>query len=493
METVVNVSSTQHPLKNLDIKKNPIRVIQFGEGNFLRGFVDWMIHTMNQNNIFNGSVAVVQPLSSGLVPLLEQQGYNYNHYLKGIKNQEAVCEHYLNTSIALGVNPYSDFDSFLSLAHIETATLIVSNTTEAGIVFNPEDTFEAKAQVTYPAKLTRLMYERYTVFHGDKNKGYVILPCELIDYNADHLKEAVVAYCKQWNLGDDFLMWVEEANTFCNTLVDRIVPGYPRETIEEIWEELGYKDTLVVESEQFNLWVIQGDKKVQELFPADLAGCNVLFVDDVTPYKMRKVRILNGAHTTLVPIAYLSGIETVRESIENPKISRFLLHALFEEIIPTLTLSKEELEIYANEVVERFRNPFVKHYLMSISLNSMSKFETRVLPSLVTYLNEHDRLPKRLVAGLAAYIIFYRGEYQGKMIEVKDTNDILQLYNGLWNQYDGTEATLATLVEGVLAYEPNWKSNLNYIPGLTQKVTHYVKHMLEQGMESFIDALEIEI
>lgn len=476
-----------------NIKKHPIRVIQFGEGNFLRGFVDWMIQEMNQKNIFNGSVAVVQPLANGLVPMLEEQGYNYNHYLKGIKNQEAVCEHYLNTTISKGINPFSDFNSFLELAHIETADVIVSNTTEAGIVFHSEDTIEADANVTYPAKLTRLMLERFTYFHKDATKGYVVLPCELIDYNADRLKEAVLSYCDLWNLGDEFKQWVLTANRFCNTLVDRIVPGYPRETIAEIWEDLGYKDNLVVESEQFNLWVIQGDADVQKAFPADTAGCNVLFVDDVTPYKTRKVRILNGAHTTLVPVAYLYGIETVRESIDNSKISQFLLKAMFEEIIPTLTLSKEALEVYANEVIERFRNPFVKHYLMSISLNSMSKYETRVLPSVLTYLNEKDTLPKRLVAALAAYIVFYRGSFNGKTIDVKDNQDIMELYASLWNGFDGTKPAIDKIVEGVLAYESNWKSNLNFVPGLTQKVASYVEYMLNNGMDQFIDFIESEV
>lgn len=488
-----NRISMKDALSLSDIKKHPIRVIQFGEGNFLRGFVDWMIQEMNQKNIFNGSVAVVQPLNSGLVPLLEEQGYNYNHYLKGIKNQEAVCEHYLNTTISTGINPYADFDGFLGLAHIETASIIVSNTTEAGIVYNPCDQLSDGANVTYPGKLTQLLLERFKTFNGDATKGYIILPCELIDYNADRLKEAVLAYCEQWKLGEMFTAWVLSANQFCNTLVDRIVPGYPRETIEEVWEELGYKDNLVVESEQFNLWVIQGDQTIQKQFPADIAGCNVLFVDDVTPYKTRKVRILNGAHTTLVPMAYLYGIETVREAIENPKMSQFLLKALFEEIIPTLTLSKEALEVYANEVIERFRNPYVKHYLMSISLNSMSKFETRVLPSLITYLNENDRLPKRLVAALAAYIVFYRGVFNEKVIEVKDNDDVLVLFETLWKDFDGSQSRINTIVKGVLEFESNWKSNLNYIPGLTQKVASYVEHILTDGMESFIEAIENEI
>jgi len=470
----------------------PVKVIQFGEGNFLRGFVDWMIHKMNEQNLFRGSVAVVQPLENGLLPILEKQNYSYTHYLKGIKNQEPVIEYYKNTALSTGVNPYEDFKAYLSLAHIETASIIVSNTTEAGIVFNPNDQMESEGWVTYPGKLTRLMYERYEAFKGDPEKGYIILPCELIDNNADRLKEAVLAYIDLWHLGEDFKTWANKSNQFCNTLVDRIVPGYPKETIKTIWEELGYEDQLVVESEQFNLWVIQGDEKIQQAFPADVAGCQVLFVDDVTPYKVRKVRILNGAHTTLVPIAYLYGIDTVLDSVEHLQIHSFLMKAIYEEIIPTLTLSKEALEIYAGEVIQRFKNPFVKHYLMSISLNSMSKYQTRVLPSLLAYFDQNSKLPKRLVAALAAYMVFYRGEYAGKKIAIMDNEDILKLYEDAWKKYDGTKASLEDVVEAVLGYEPNWKGNLNHIPGLKDQVVHYMVIILDEGMEKLIKTVEDE-
>ena len=471
---------------------HPVKVIQFGEGNFLRGFVDWMIHKMNEQDLFKGSVAVIQPLENGLLPLLESQNYMYTHYLKGIKNQVPVIEHYKNTALSVGINPYEDFEGYLAMAHIETASIIVSNTTEAGIIFDPKDQMGMDASVTYPGKLTRLMYERYEAFKGDPEKGYILLPCELIDNNADRLKEAVLAYIDLWNLGEAFKSWVEKSNQFCNTLVDRIVPGYPKENIETLWEELGYEDRLVVESEQFNLWVIQGDKKIQQAFPADEAGCQVLFVEDVTPYKVRKVRILNGAHTTLVPIAYLYGIETVLESVEDPQINQFLMKAMFEEIIPTLTLSKEALEIYADEVILRFKNPFVKHYLMSISLNSMSKYQTRVLPSLLTYFDQNSKLPKRLVAALAAYMVFYRGEYAGKKIVVVDSEDILKLYEDAWKLYDGSKASLVGVVETILGYESHWKGNLNHIPGLRDQVVNYILTILDEGMENLIKAIEEE-
>ncbi len=463
--------------------KRPIKVIQFGEGNFLRAFVDWMIQKMNDEGGYNGGIAVVQPLETGLIDILAQQEYTYTHYMRGMKDGEAVSEHYKNNSIEIGINPYCDFDGYLNLAHIDTARVIVSNTTEAGITFDPEDTMEKNGNVTFPGKLTRLLFERYMAYNGARDKGFIVLPCELIDKNAEYLKKYVLQYVDLWKLGEEFKTWVEEANVFCNTLVDRIVPGYPRERIEEIWEELGYTDHLVVESEQFNLWVIEGDQHIRNEFPANQKGCHVIFVEDVRPYKMRKVRILNGAHTTLVPVAYLYGARTVRESVEDATLNRFLTQSIYEEIIPTLSLSSEELETFAKEVLERFKNPFVKHYLMSISLNSMSKYKTRVLPSVLAYLDTYKRLPKRTVFALAAYIVFYRGTYNGEVIEVQDSQDIIDLYTSLWADFDGTQESIIKIVEGVLGFEGNWDGDLNTIPNLTVQVSQGVEMILNQGMD----------
>lgn len=468
----------------------PIKVIQFGEGNFLRAFVDWMIQKMNDQGLFNGSVAVVQPLDKGLIHMLEDQGNQYTHFLKGMKDGSPYEEHYINDSISTCINPYEDFESFLGLAAIETASIIISNTTEAGIEFNSEDSLDDNANITYPGKLTRLLLERYTLTDGNPETGFILMPCELIDNNADKLKEAVLSYIELWNLPEDFKAWVLNHNLFCNTLVDRIVPGFPRDTINEVCDQLGYKDNLVVESELFNLWVVEGNDAVREAFPAMKAGCNLLVVDDVKPFKMRKVRILNGAHTSLVPVAYLYGKETVRESVEDPVLQDYLNHILFKEIIPTLTLSKEELDTFAAEVIERFKNPFIKHYLMSISLNSMSKYRTRVLPSLTTYLDTNKSLPKGLTLALAALIVFYKGNVNGKIIETKDNPDILDLYAGLWADYDGSLESLEKIVTGVLAYESNWEGNLNHLPGLTDQVSDYAYRILEDGINTLFDEIK---
>lgn len=460
----------------------PVKVIQFGEGNFLRAFVDWMIQKTNDETDFNGGIAVVQPLANGLCNMLEDQNCLYTHYMNGLKNGEAASDRVINDCINYTVNPYDDYAKFMSLAEIETAKFIISNTTEAGIAYDENDKLDMTPQNTFPGKLTALLYKRYQLGLS----GFVLLPCELIDYNGDILKEVILKYVSDWQLEDGFKTWIEEENTFCNTLVDRIVPGYPRETIEQITTDQGYKDNLVVESEQFNLWVIEGPSWIQDIFPVNETECNVIFTDDVKPYKMRKVRILNGAHTTMVPIGYLYGMDTVREVVEDATMGALMEKAIYEEIIPTLTLSKEELELFAKDVMDRFKNPYVKHYLMSISLNSMPKYRTRVLPSLLGYIEKEGSLPKVLSLALAAYIVFYKGERNGQAIDLKDNEDILELFDKLWSSYTGNIKEIDAIVAEVLAYETLWEADLNTIPHLADLVSDYVKGILNKGMEAIV-------
>ncbi len=467
-------------------KKKAIKVIQFGEGNFLRAFVDWMVHKANVEGGYDGGIAVVQPLPNGLCSMLDDQNGLYTHYLSGIRDGKAIKEHYINESIELTVNPYDQYEAYLALAEIETASVIISNTTEAGIAYDDQDRLESGCQNSFPAKLTALLYRRYKWSKADISKGFIILPCELIDTNGDKLRAVVDQYCELWDLEEGFKNWLHEANQFCNTLVDRIVPGYPRDRIESITEELGYKDQLVVESEQFNLWVIEGPASIQDTFPVQREGCNVIYTEDVTPYKKRKVRILNGAHTTMVPIGYLYGIDTVRETVEDEVMGKLISKAIFDEIIPTLTLAKDELELFAGDVLERFMNPFVQHYLLSISLNSMSKYKTRVLPSLLGYVENEGELPTILSLALASTIVFYKGERDGVAIPLKDDEPILALYKDLWSTYDGSEASVERIVAGVLSYEALWTKDLTLVPHLLDQVTSYVSGILNQGMQEVV-------
>lgn len=469
-----------------EFKKYPEKILQFGEGNFLRAFVDWKVDKMNKEADFNSGVVVVQPLENGLIDMLNKQDGLYTLYLNGIKDGKVASEHSVINCITKGINTYTNYDEYLSVAENPELRFVISNTTEAGIAFDEKDQLEDRPQKSFPGKLTALLYHRYKTFNGDKEKGFVFIPCELIEKNGDKLKETILKFIELWKLEEGFKQWIEEGNTFCNSLVDRIVPGYPRERIQEINSELGYEDNLVVEAEPFHLWVIEGPAWVKDEFPTDKVGLNVLFVDDMTPYRTRKVRILNGAHTSMVPVAYLYGIDTVREAVEDDIIGKFTKDTIFEEIIPTLDLPQEELEAFANAVLDRFRNPFIKHELMSISLNSMSKFETRVLPSILEYQNRKEQLPQKLTFSLAALIAFYKGERNGEKIALADDAEILAQYESLWANYDGSQEQLETIAGTILANEKVWKMDLNQVVGLTDAVTAHLVKIQELGMKKAV-------
>ena len=469
-----------------EFKTYPEKVIQFGEGNFLRAFVDWQIDKMNEEADFNGSVVVVQPLENGLVDMLNEQDGLYTLYLQGIQNGEAIKTHKIMNSISRGINPYRDYSEYLKLGENPELRFIVSNTTEAGIAFEKNDKLDQGCQKSYPGKLTALLYHRFVTFNKDSNKGLIIIPCELIDRNGEKLKEIVLKYAEIWNLGQDFINWINKDNIFCCSLVDRIVPGYPRDTIDEVRAELGYDDNLVDVGEIFHLWVIEGPQSIKNELPIEKAGLNIKVVDDMTPYRTSKVRILNGPHTAMVPVAYLYGLETVGESVDHEVIGKYVHDVIYDEIIETLDLPHEELIEFADAIIERFQNPYVKHYLMSIALNSMSKYKTRDLPSLIEYLKRKGKLPKKLVFSLAALIEFYKGKRGTENIELSDDEDILELYKNLWSNFDGSKDRLNKIVTSVLAYEKNWGMNLNDIPNLTSEVTKYLETIESLGMKEAI-------
>lgn len=378
-------------------------VMQFGEGGFLRGFVDYFFQKLNDSGLYEGKIVVVQPIEKGLVSVLNRQKGEYNLYLRGIDQGRLVNEHTHMTVISRGINPYEDYAEFLKLAHNPDLRVIVSNTTEAGIAYPGTESIQDEPPKSYPAKLTRFLWERYQAGLG----GFILLPCELIDHNADFLKEYVLKYAKLWELPDEFLQWIEKENDFCNTLVDRIVTGYPREEAEQMNRELGYEDQLLDTAEPFHLWVIQGNH--EDELPFQKAGYHIVWTDDVTPYKKRKVRILNGAHTSMVLAAHLYGLQTVGECMKDDLVSAVLKKAVFEEIIPTLGNSETDRE-FGNAVLERFSNPYIKHQLLSIALNSVSKFKVRVLPSILEYKEQNGVYPKALTFSLAALLAFYKTE-----------------------------------------------------------------------------------
>ncbi|HEV7332763.1 MAG TPA: tagaturonate reductase [Flavisolibacter sp.] len=469
----------------------PEKVLQFGEGNFLRCFVDWMFHELNKKAGFNGSVVAVQPIERGMVNLLNEQDGLYTIYLSGLKNGKAESTHETVDVISRGINPYEDFRTYLQTAENPDMRYVVSNTTEAGIAYNEADQHTDAPPVSFPAKLAVWLYHRYGFFNGDAAKGVHIIPCELIEKNADNLKKILLQLSKNWGYEEGFVTWLTTACTFSNTLVDRIVPGYPRERMEQITAELGYEDKQVVEGEPFHLWVIEAPEALQKELPFPSIGLDVLYVNDITPYRTRKVRILNGAHTTLVPVAYLYGLETVRESVEHPVVGQYLKDTIFEEIIPTLDLPKEELEQFAAEVIDRFRNPYIKHQLMSIALNSWSKFETRVLPSILEYKKRKGTIPQRLAFSLAATIAFYKGKRGEETIALNDDAAVMDLLKNAWQAADGSEAGIKEVVTKVLGYEKNWKLNLNEVEGLMEAVTAHLINIENGGIPNAIQQIHV--
>lgn len=454
------------------------KVIQFGEGNFLRGFIDWIIWNTDKKTSFNGSVVVVQPIDKGMVDVLNEQDCLYHLNLQGMQNGKPVDTVELIDVISRGLNPYREFDSYLKLAEQAEMRFVISNTTEAGIAFDPGCKFTDKPASSYPGKLVQLLYHRYEHFKGDPSKGFVILPCELIFENGKHLRECILEYIDLWGLGDGFRTWFETACGVYSTLVDRITPGYPRDTVEELTARIGFEDRLLDKAEIFHLWVIEAPKSVADEFPADKAGLNVIFVPSEAPYHERKVTLLNGPHTVLSPVGYLSGLNTVKECCEDPVIGRFVRKVMYDELMQTLNLPEDELKKFADDVMERFRNPFVKHFVTSIMLNSFPKFKTRDLPGLKTYLERKGELPQGLVLGLAGICTYYKGGKRGTDdIVPADDEKIISLLNGLWAGGD-----CAKVAQGVLAADFIWGEDLNRIEGLTALLTSDLQTIQSEGM-----------
>lgn len=478
----------------------PERIIQFGEGNFLRAFVDWIIWNMDAKTNFNGSVVVVQPIDRGMVDWLNGQDCLYHVNLQGRLNGEAVNSLERIDVISRALNPYSQNAAFMALADQPEIRFVISNTTEAGITFDPACKFTDAPASSYPGKLVQLLYRRYKTFNGDPKKGLILMPCELIFLNGHHLKECIYQYIELWkeDLGADyegFKEWFTKYNYVCATLVDRIVPGFPRKDIAAIQEKVGYADNLVVQAEIFHLWVIEKPENmsIDELraeFPAEKAGLHVLIAESEKPYHERKVTLLNGPHTVLSPVAYLSGINIVRDACNDPVIGKYIHKVQFEELMETLNLPMDELRQFASDVLERFNNPYVDHQVTSIMLNSFPKFETRDLPGLKTYLERKGQLPKGLVLGLAAIITYYKGgtRADGAPIQPNDAQEIMDLLTQLWATGDTRK-----VAEGVLgATDIIWKEskqNLNEIPGLTDMVEGFLNDIQSKGMVETVKSI----
>ena len=480
-------------LENLPKQKRPIRVVQFGEGNFLRAFVDYMIDIANEKGVFDGNIAIVKPIAFGSLENFHKQNNNYTVVLRGKEKGETVEETRVVTSVQQVVDCTADCEGFLALAELDSLRFVVSNTTEAGITLDEHDHFDGLPE-TYPGKLTKFLYRRYETFSGRSDKGVIMLPVELIEHNGKKLKKCVLALIRIWNLPEDFAKWVEEACVFCTTLVDRIVTGYPRDKASAICEKLGYEDLLLDVCEPFALWVIESDRDISMELPLHQIGLPVVFTDNLKPYRDRKVRVLNGAHTASVLGAYLCGQEIVRDCMADPLIGQFIRRVVMEEIVPQVKLPRQEVEDFAASVFERFENPFIDHALLSISLNSVSKWKARVLPSFADHYEACGELPKLLTFSFAALLSFYRsGDLKedglhakrgdGREYVIHDDAAVLQFFA------ENSQKVSADYVTAVAAKESFWGQDMTAFPSFTATVCHWLDEIEKDPIRAFTEVL----
>ncbi len=472
----------------------PERIVQFGEGNFLRCFVDWIVNAMNRTTDFNASVVVVQPIKEGMAEQLNGQDCLYHTNIQGRVGGKAREEITRIDCISRALNPYTQHQAFAALAEQPEIRFIISNTTEAGIAYDPTCKFTDAPASSYPGKLTQLLFRRFLAFNGDKTKGVIIMPCELIFLNGHHLKECIYQYIELWK--DDFgekyakfKEWFTKYCYVCTTLVDRIVSGFPRNDIAKIQKKISYIDNFVVQGEFFHLWVIEKPAnmsiaRLKREFPAEKANLNVLVVASEKPYHERKVTLLNGPHTVLSPVAFLSGVDIVRDACNHPLISKYIHKVQYDELMETLNLPTGELRQFASDVLERFNNPFVNHQVTSIMLNSFPKYCARDLPGVKTYLERKGSLPQGLVFGLAAIVTYYKGgtRADGTPIQPNDAPEITGLLQRLWATGDTRQ-----VAAGVLAARDIWGEDLNEtVPGLSDLLAADLALIQQKGM---LDAL----
>lgn len=462
-----------------------IKIMQFGEGNFLRAFIEWIIQDLNDKGAISADVAVVQPMPLGRVKDLAAQDGLYTVRLEGIDKGKKVKKSEIIDVIGDCINPFTDYEKFLRYGESEDLQVIISNTTEAGIALDPSDTDFTVCPKSFPGKLLALLKRRYDKFGGSEESGLAIIPCELIDNNGDELYKVLTELAEINKMDAKFIKWMQTANHFTSTLVDRIVPGYPKAEIEDIQKETGYIDNNVVKGEIFHLWVLKKEPFVQKVFPADATGLNVIFADDIKPYKQRKVKILNGSHTAMVPVSYLCGIDTVGETMADPTMGKYVRDFIFDEVNPTIDLPRDEMTDFANSVLDRYRNPYIRHELMSIALNSTTKFRTRLLPTLVDYVRIKGKLPAHLVFSLAALIEFHKGKRGDQDIALKDDPNFLAFWHRTWADFDGD---YLALTKKVLAWEEAWEMDMNTVhPDLAGTVAAHLENMDKNGMRAAVE------
>lgn len=461
------------------VRPRPVRVLQFGEGNFLRAFVDWQLDIANEKGVINTSVAAIVPRfhDSVAIDILTRQDGLYHVCLEGIENGAPKKETRLVSVISDAFNPGADMERYFRYIESPELRFVVSNTTEAGIRYEPDDV-TADAPVTFPGKVTALLHRRYCHFGGDRSKGLFFICCELIENNGSTLREYVLRHAREAAFEEDFINWIDDACVFCDTLVDRIVPGFPKDTIDEIKAEIGYDDNVVVKGELYHIWAIggKGYEKVREELPLDRAGLHVLFMPSIKSFRDKKVRILNGSHTGLVPIALQLGCETVMDAFNNSDVNRFVNGMVDREVLPMIDEDPAELKTFAAGILERFYNPFIRHMLKSIALNSLSKWEARNFCTLKDNWTKAGRLADYECFTFAALLSLYG---PGSGFTPEDTPAHVDHIVSSWNDKDYA-GTVRRILDSDIFIEDFEAA----VPGFSARVAEYLADIRTRGMES---------
>jgi tagaturonate reductase len=504
-----NFLSQYEPSIDITLPKNsffdlPVKVLQFGEGRFIRAFLDYFIEVANHQGLFNGRAIVIQPRRADKVARINAQDGLFTLCSQGLRNNAKIQEFMINSSIKEAIAAKTEWNETLKLVEIPSIQIIASNTTEAGLVYDPDDQLQNDPPESFPGKLTAMLYHRYEFFDGDKNRGLMMLPLELVENNGVILKQIVLKLAKRWNLEDAFIEWLTGANNFYKCIVDRIVTGYPKaQELSQFQEKLGYEDNFFNIAELYHSWIIEADEKLQTTIPFDEAGLNVQFVSSIKNYFLRKVRILNGAHTSMVPIAYLSGKDSVKESIDDSLINIYIRNLLANEVIPFIDLPKDDLLSYRDTIIERFRNPFLEHKLLTISLYQSSKMRLRVLPSILAYYQAHKSPPPLLLFAFAAFIVFMHvrertetgwfGLRQSEPYQYQDNPTLLEIFFKAWDMVGTANSEeILHLINAICENLTLWESDLTEFPNFTTIVTNHVNNILKNGMYASLKQLLIE-
>ncbi|SHJ10310.1 tagaturonate reductase [Pseudozobellia thermophila] len=475
------------------IEPRPVKILQFGGGNFLRAFVDQIVQDVNEKTDFNAGVALVKPTERGDYKELKSQDGLFSVELEGMQKGRFLRKLQIIDCVQQVINPYTEWNAYINLAKNPDLRFIISNTTEAGIQFNPGDRAEDRPPKEFPAKLALWLLERYRHFKGAHDKGCILLPCELIEDNGTALKRTVLQYADHWGTPDGFKTWIDQSNTFCNTLVDRIVSGFPKHKIDTIEQELGYKDQLAVSGELYLNWLIEGPESILGEFPFNQTDLNIDLVNQLAPYRNLKVRVLNGAHTAMVPIGYLLGHRLVKEVMADKETEAFVSNLLQNEVVPTLDLPHAYIDTFVADVLDRFKNPSLDHKLLSIALNSTSKFRTRLLPTLKDNLASSEGMPQHIILAFAALLRMYEGvDLQGKKIDLNDDPCVLAFFKEKWDHYR-KNGDILELTQSLLGNTDIWQENLNRIPYLTQSTASFLESIETTGLSALVRNVSADI